>query len=183
MSTRKDGAANGVSSRARRAGALLAALAVLAAPAGCDDDGPTVPVVARLDELTFRAEVHVRESFPVQLGFRLVARNVSDHPVDLLTDGCGLRARAYRTPARAGPAVWDGGPDGACRAGAAPIAVPAGDTVLWTRDVPAGEVLGDSLPDGLYHFTAGLGSAGVASSENVRRIEVRAGEAELALPR
>lgn len=163
---------------------LLSIVTVVLVLGGCDDAAVTAPSVLQLDELTFRASVDVRESFPVQLGFRLAAHNVSEHEVVLIWDGCSLRVRAYREPERAGRPAWKG-PTEPCAANLGPVdvPVPAGDSVVWNREFSAADVLGDSLPDGRYYFTTGLGSASLAHSENVREIEVRAGEAVLAVPR
>lgn len=175
------------SDRRRRSGPtffMLSTVAVMLVLGGCDDGALTAPSVVQLDEITFRGGVDVRESFPVQLGFRLTARNVSDHDVVLVTDGCSLRVRAYREPERTGRPIWRG-PTGPCAANEGPVdvSVPAGDTVVWRREFSASDILGDSLPDGRYFFTSGLGSASVATSENSREIEVQAGAAELAVPR
>lgn len=163
---------------------LLSLVAAVLVLGGCEDGPVTAPALLQLDELTFRGGVDVRESFPVQLGFRLTAHNVSDHEVVLVWDGCSLRVRAYREPERAGRPAWKG-PTEPCAASLGPVdvPVPAGDSVVWNREFSAADVLGDSLPDGRYYFTAGLGSASIATSENVREIEVRAGEAVLAVPR
>lgn len=178
---------DGIGPRGGR-GAALGVLAVLLptaglAPAGCGDGAPTAPSVVRIADVRFRGGVDVRESFPVQLGFRLTARNVGEGDAALVTDACGLGARAYRTRARDGEVAWDGRASGPCRAGVAPVTVPAGDSVLWTVDVSAADVLGNSLPNGRYHFTVSLGRVGVAGTTERREVEVRAGEARLALPR
>ena len=170
----------------RRAPALVVlalGVASLGILVGCGGEAPTAPGTLRLDGLVFRGSVDVRESFPVQLGFRLVARNTGDAEVHLVTDGCGLGALAYRDPDRSGPPAWNGRPAGACRASPAPVTVPAGDSVEWSQEYSAGEVLGDSLPDGRYFFTASLGRVSLAGSDASRRIEVAAGEAVLAVPR
>lgn len=160
--------------------ATLLATAVLT---GCEAPLPTAPTIVQLDELRFHGGLVVLESFPVQLGFRLVARNVTDHDVRLVTDGCGLGARAYRTPDRTGTPAWNGRPAGPCPASAVPLPVAARDSLVWRRDYSAADVLGDSLPDGRYFFTATLGRASLVNSENVRRVEVTAGDARLAVPR
>lgn len=159
-------------------------VASLLAVAACEEGAMTAPSVLRLDEIAFRGSVDVRESFPVQLGFRLTARNLSDHDVVLVTDGCSLRVRAYRDPDRTSGPAWRG-PKDPCAASEGPVDVPvlARDSVVWHRDFSAADVLGDSLPDGRYYFTAGLGSVSVATSENAREVEVQAGEAVLAVPR
>lgn len=162
---------------------FAAALVATVTLAGCETEVPTAPATLQLDELTFVGGVDVRESFPVQLGFRLVARNVADHDVGLVTDGCGIDVRAFRGPERRGEPAWSSDPDGPCLTSPVPIVVAAGDTVLWTRDLTAADVLGDSLPDGRYWFTVALGEASVVTSEHVKEVEVTAGDAELAVPR
>lgn len=162
---------------------VLVGVLATAALAGCETEVPTAPATLQLDELTFVGGVDVRESFPVQLGFRLVARNVADHDVGLVTDGCGIDVRAFSGPERRGEPAWSSDPDGPCLTSPVPIVVAAGDTVLWTRDLTAADVLGDSLPDGHYWFTVALGEASIVTSENVREVEVTAGDAELAVPR
>lgn len=163
----------------RTAGML--AVAVLLA-AGCEDD-PVAPDAIRVDDLIFRGGVDVRESFPVQLGFFLEAHDIGDEEVEIVHDECGMRPRAYRDADRAGPPAWDGRPEGSCLASGAPVSIPAGGTHRWTRDLSAGEILGDSLPDGRYHFTVTLGTVRVAGTGGGRFVEVTAGAATLEVPR
>ena len=154
---------------------------------GCSGDLPTVPTTGHLGQLTFRGGVDVAESFPVQIGFTLDIRNTADRELEILSDGCGVLPRAYGTREREGSPLWDTRPNGIsgepCTASPAPsMVIPAGGSRRLTRSYGARDVLDDSLPDGRYHFSVTYYASPV-NSEEVRLIEVTAGEARLELPR
>lgn len=149
----------------------------------CGQQLPTVPTTDHLGPLSVRGGVDVAESFPVQLTFSLEFENREDFQVRLLTDGCGVLPRAYESPEREGDPVWDTRPEGLsrepCRGPPSPaVVVPAGGSLRLTRQYGAGEVLGDSLPDGRYYFSVTY-RASLENSEEVRLLEVTAGDARL----
>lgn len=127
------------------------------------------------------------ESFPVQLTFLLEFENREDFEARLLTHGCGVLPRAYGSPERTQDPVWDTRPEGIsrepCSSAPSPaVVVPAGGSLRLTREYGAGEVLGDCLPDGRYYFSVTY-RASPERSEEVRLLEVTAGDARLAVTR
>lgn len=169
-----------------RLGGVILMTAMMASLPGCSGEILTVPTTTHLGQLTFRGGVNVAESFPVQLGFTLEIRNRANRDVELLSDGCGILPRAYRTADRDQRPVWDTRRDGVsqepCRAFIAPLSIPAGKSKRLIREYAARDVLGDSLPDGRYHFSVTY-RASLVDSEEVRVVEVTAGEARLEPPR
>lgn len=169
-----------------RRSTIMTGLMLWLASAGCGDGLPVVPDTSRLGQLTFRGGVNVAESFPVQLGFFLDVRNVSERDLRVASDGCGVLPRAWTGAERSGEPRWDTRPEGLsrepCRASVAATTIPAGESLRLTRSYGAADVLGDSLPDGRYYFSVTY-RASVAGSEEVRLVEVTAGDAKLVLPR
>lgn len=154
----------------------MAALGVVS----CSEQDPSSPDLAALLPLEFRAGVDVRESLPVQLGFRLEAENTGDEDIDLLTDACGLQVRAYREPERTGTPAWSHGDlSGPCLARTTLTSVPAGGKTGWKSVHTGAEVLGDSLPEGRYYFTTGLLRVGLSGAGSFQPVEVPSGDALL----
>lgn len=166
---------------------FVAALLMAGMALACGRQLPTVPSTDHLGPLSVRGGVDVAESFPVQLTFSLEFENGEDLEVRLLTDGCGVLPRAYGSPERDGEPVWDTRPEGIsrepCRGPPSPaVVVPAGGSLRLTRQYGAGEVLGDSLPDARYYFSVTY-RASPETSEEVRLLDVTAGDARLSVPR
>lgn len=130
-----------------------------------------------LEPLRYRAAVRVRGDTLVG-GATVV--NTGKLPVQLEFGGCGLQLRAYRTAYRTGGPAWRSDRRGeACILMLHGAMLAPGDSLsrpLRLR-VQVPQVLGDSLPDGRYHFAATLGlNFGLSP-------EVPAGEAVLAARR
>ncbi len=117
---------------------------------------------------------------------RAVVVNEGPDTVHLEFGTCALKLRAYRAAERAGPPVWrservepwSGGGVYGCdlKLGISDLA--PGDSLRpFEVRVPLIEVLGDSLPDGRYHFGA------VLELNFAETGELAAGAAELAVPR
>lgn len=113
-------------------------------------------------------------------------RNTGDRPIALSFGACSIRLRAYRAAGRSGrPAwyserrtAWEGGYVHACDLVGYEATLQPGDTLSrFGIEAPLIEVLGDSLPDGRYHFTASVELNGVWSPE------APAGALDLALVR
>ncbi|HEV2148806.1 MAG TPA: hypothetical protein VGR37_15485 [Longimicrobiaceae bacterium] len=144
-----------------------------------------VELSPRLEGLAFRAETRVKGR---ELHAEASVTNTTARPVYVEYGACALHLRAYRTPARAGEPAWrserrepwEGTMGYACPSYLASHTLAPGETFspkeLRLR-VPLVEVLGDSLTDGRYYFTASL-------RLNFRPTpEFPAGSAELSLPR
>jgi hypothetical protein len=114
--------------------------------------------------------------------------NTTSRPVYLEYGDCALSVRAYRTPDRTGEpawrsefrASWAGGSQYVCLSYGATATVAPGATFQpreFQLTVPLIEILGDSLPDGRYYFSASL------RLNFARTPEFPAGGANLSLPR
>lgn len=71
--------------------------------------------------------------------------------------GCRVRLRAFRYPDRSGRPEWDHdrwSPN--CTHPAFRIELGIGENVQFTKSIPVASILGDSLPEGRYYFTARL---------------------------
>jgi hypothetical protein len=100
---------------------------------------------------------------------------------------CNVSLDAYDTPARGGTPVWrssrsepwEGTYGRACILPLYTVRlVPGAEASLGSYSTRVIEILGDSLPDGHYYFTATIGVGGDA-----RGLSLPAGDFELALPR
>ena len=126
----------------------VAALSCARAPPGSPDPG-----------IVLSARVNTAAGPPLRLVATLSAHNLGVRADTMLFPAyCWLFLRAYRTPERAGPPVWDQEGiwrtrDGGCKLPTRPAVVPAGETREVYGDwVSAREILGDSLPPGRYWF-------------------------------
>jgi hypothetical protein len=110
-------------------------------------------------------------------------------PAHLEYGACATRVLAYRTAARDAIPVWDSnkrrgwdfGQPVVCLLYLVATTLPPGASLSpgeFTLGVPLMDVLGDSLPDGHYYFTASVGFSNRAAIT-----DIPAGEAELALAR
>ena len=145
------------------------------------EDGPTdsPPATSRqVGGVEYSADTRVMESFPVQLGMSVTARNTSGAAVTLeFPDPCVPRLEAYRDSARSGEPAWSQERAIGCAAVIHVVEIGAGRThELGAPTVSAYDVLGDSLPDGRYWLSAVL-------MPNGQRLELPAGAADLAVPR
>jgi hypothetical protein len=100
---------------------------------------------------------------------------------------CNVSLDAYGTPARSGTPVWrssrsqpwEGTYGRACILPLYSVRLaPGAELSLGSYSTRVIEILGDSLPDGHYYFTATIGVGGDA-----RGLSLPAGDFELALPR
>jgi hypothetical protein len=144
----------------------------------------------RADAWETRAELRVihgstNASDSVVVDAVLINRTVG--PIVIEHGACPVRLRAFRTPDRTGSpdwkselrSPWNGGPDYAC-----PLylkSVELAPSQEFSPDefvlrVPISEVLADSLPDGVYHFTVEL-------EVGSRSVQIPVGEAELRMER
>lgn len=155
-------------------------LAVLIA-AGCarettTPDGPGGGAAVVHDDVEYRAETAVMESFPVQLATTVTLTNRGTTPVTLtLPDGCAVLLRAYRSENATTPA-YDAQRNVACTLALQEVTLPPGDREQFSTRSDAREILGDSLPDGTYHLRALVRPNGGV-------VEVPAGVVQLAVPR
>ncbi|MBA2244306.1 MAG: hypothetical protein H0W11_05085 [Gemmatimonadetes bacterium] len=126
--------------------------------------------------LSYRAETQVTGTAPRQLRTEVTVTNTSSQRVRLEYGHCALSIRAYRTPERSGRPAWDerllGRP---CPAYLAGSTLRPGESVSpsqFRSSIPVREILGDSLPEGGYYFSASL-------ALNWQMATMPAGEGEL----
>jgi len=119
----------------------------------------------------------------VSAGHRIVttasATNLQDVRVELeiLGQGCRLRPRAFRDVGRGGVPAWDhSGWSPNCTDRGFEIQLDAGESTQFSNEVQVMDVLGDSLPEGRYYFTARL------SSDGNDQLEILSGADELLRP-
>ena len=132
----------------------------------------------RVEEgIQYKAETAILESFPVQLATTVKLTNTGNSPRQVtFPDGCVVLIRAYRTAERTGEPAWDQSRVVACTMALVEVALAPGESREFQARTDAGLILGDSLPDGRYYFSALLRPDG-------RALEVPAGEADLAVRR
>lgn len=129
------------------------------------------------ESVEYRAETQVMESFPVQLRTRATVTNRAGRTAEVVfPDGCVVLLRAYRSPERSGPPAWDQAGAVGCTMALVEVALAPGEAREFSTGASARDILGDSLPDARYYFTAVLRPGGT-------EVEVAAGDAELAVPR
>jgi hypothetical protein len=101
------------------------------------------------------------------LGVTASVTNTTSRPIYVEYGACALSLRAYRTPDRSGEPVWRsefraswrGGSTYVCLAYGASATIAPGATFQareFRLAVPLIEVVGDSLPNGRYYFSATL---------------------------
>jgi hypothetical protein len=130
---------------------------------------PSVPrTVETVEGLTFRAETHVVEGRPTRLRTQVIITNRNNHWVRLEYGDCSPDLRAYRHANRSGKPVWEqrllpakdpktGMYAPGCDLYGSLAVIPAGEPYVVKRfqlEPTTHEVLGDSLPEGRYFFTA-----------------------------
>lgn len=157
--------------------AMVVAAAVAAAcaadpgePGPRDGDAHTIVE----SNIEYRAETLIMESFPVQLRANVHITNLRSAPVTVtFRDGCLVYLRVYRDAARTSLAYDSERVEG-CTDALVPISVGAGQSkTVSARTISAADILGDSLPNGTYYFSA------VVRPET-HRLTLHAGSAELA---
>jgi hypothetical protein len=171
-----------------RATRSIALLAVLVGATCGDQPTPTPPdrgpdpggnlsgSIVR-DEIEYRAEVLVMESFPVQLSGRVFVTNRSAEPRTVtFVDGCVVLMRSYRP--EGGAPAWDQSSVAGCTMALVPIELgPGEERVLPGGGGSAYEILAGGLPDGSYRITLYLRPV------DAEEIELEAGTTDLAIPR
>ena len=126
------------------------------------------------NNIEYRAESLFLESFPVQVVANVEITNPTGAPVTItFPDGCLVLLRVYRDAERT-KLAYDMAQDYGCTQALVPVTIAAGQTrELSTPPISAAKILGDSLPNGTYYFSALV-------RPNGQRIELRAGSGELA---
>lgn len=152
-----------------------ALLPALVATAACLHDGTQAPRdAAPIRGVDFLARIAVVEKSPTRLTGEIQVTNRRDTLVVLMfPDDCVAMLRAYETVgARVAP-VWDQRETTECDGEPTRIEIGAGAVAAFRiPEVEGGAILRDSLPPGVYRFTAYLRPDG-------RVIEVEAGTVEL----
>jgi hypothetical protein len=141
---------------------LLCALVIASCTAtgtGDADDGvPQAPAApgADLDALHYTADMRIMESFPVQLDARMQVHNPLPRTVALeLPGGCPLTLQVFSDSGRTRIA-WDQQHAIVCTMQIQMVDLASGELREFAVRATALDVLGDSLPDGTYHFSARL---------------------------
>ena len=126
------------------------------------------------DNMHYRAETLLLESFPVQVATNVEITNPASAPVTVtFPDGCLVMLRVYRDAERTRLA-WDMARGFGCTGALVPVTVPGGESkIISAPTVSAATILGDSLPNGRYYFSAMTRPGGVP-------LLLRAGSADLA---
>ena len=126
------------------------------------------------DNLSFRAETLIMESFPVQLRTVVNVSNTGSAPVDLMfPDGCTVLIRVYRDEARTSLA-YDMGRQMGCTLAIQQFRLTRDDVMEFNAPtISAATILGDSLPNATYYLTAVV-------RPNGKIVELEAGSAPLA---
>lgn len=142
--------------------------------------------------MRYAVETQVEGEAPLMLTTQVVAMNPTDRPIYLEYGSCAPRLRAYRSADRRGAPVWrsehrrrPGDTYGyVCLGYLATSWVQPGEAISppeYHARIPLYEILGDSLPEGEYHFLAELEfqrGAGLVLKHDV--VTFSAGSAELA---
>lgn len=166
--------------RAARDARQIAAIAMVAA-LGCAQGGdpqePPSTIAAVVESgVSYSADTRVMESFPVQLAIIVTATNTSERSIDItFPDGCVVLLRVYRDAARTDLA-WDQADHVGCTMALVEWDIAPGSSETARAATDAGQILGDTLPDGEYWLEAVLRPDG-------RTVVVPAGSVELAIPR
>lgn len=82
-------------------------------------------------------------------------RNFDSDTVEVVLEGCATGARAFGSAERSGRPLWRAREPGCSMIGPIGRRLAPGDTLpmaMFAQRFPIDYVLGDSLPDGLYHF-------------------------------
>jgi hypothetical protein len=126
------------------------------------------------DNLEFRAETLIMESFPVQLRTIVRATNPTNARLPLtFPDGCTVMVRVYRDPARTSLA-YDMSRVMGCTQAIQEFNINGNAAKeFMAPTISAATILGDSLPNGTYYLSAVV-------RPNGKRIELEAGSAPLA---
>ncbi|MGQ0560780.1 MAG: BsuPI-related putative proteinase inhibitor [Gemmatimonadota bacterium] len=153
--------------------ALLLALAACGRPEPAGPARDASQIVVQ-DNVSYHAETLLLESFPVQVATNVSIRNRADSPVTItFPDGCVVQLRVYRDAARTALA-YDMARQFGCTMALVPVTLAANGTKEFSAPtISASKILGDSLPNGRYYFSAVI-------RPNGRQLVIPAGSAELA---
>lgn len=112
-------------------------------------------------DLRYLAETRIMESFPVQLATTVKIENIGSRPAAVeFASGCPVLLRAYRSPDRAAPPAWDQAREVFCTQAIQLVTINPGEAREFTTRTDAGQILGDSLPNGRYFLTAVVNKTG-----------------------
>ncbi len=131
-----------------------------------------LPAMRTRDGLVFRAATTWSGASPQNLRTIVTISNPSRCPASLRLFNHPFAVYAYQHAERSGKPAW--GRWRAAHADSAPIVIPPGGSRSLHADFTASAVLGDSLPDGVYHF-----AAAVAPQHSSYPLVLSAGEARL----
>ena len=126
------------------------------------------------NNIEYRAETLFMESFPVQVATNVEITNQTGAPATItFPDGCLVLLRVYRDAERT-KLAYDMARDYGCTMALVPVTIGAGQSKKISAPTSsAASILGDSLPNGTYYFSALI-------RPNGQRLELRAGSGELA---
>lgn len=155
--------------------ALAAACTGGPAPGNPADDAASdvaQPAVRTPNGLEYHADTRILESYPVQLHTTVSITNTTTAPVSItMPDGCTVLLRAYRSATATTPA-FDQLKVAICTMALMEATLAPGETSRFEGRTDAGEILGDSLPNGKYWLRAVVRPDGGL-------VEVGVGEVEL----
>jgi hypothetical protein len=126
------------------------------------------------NNVEYSAETLIMESFPVQVrtNVQLSNRGSSNQTVTF-PDGCVVILRVYSDAART-QLVYESRRDFMCTMATVPIEIAAGSQrEVSSPSISAAQILGSSLPNGRYHFSALIRPDG-------KQLLIPAGSADLA---
>ncbi|MCI0436083.1 MAG: hypothetical protein L0271_20940 [Gemmatimonadetes bacterium] len=124
---------------------------IAGAVACADATGP----VRTVNGLEYRAWTDILESYPIQLHVHVEIRNRRLRTTTVeFPDGCVVLVRAFREGVET--AAWDQAQIVGCTDAIVTVQLRPGESRRFESRTGAGEILGDSLPDGYYRIEACL---------------------------
>jgi hypothetical protein len=143
-----------------------------------NSEGPDQPLQPGSDAVIqgtveYRASTAVMESFPVQVRTEVTLRNQRGEDITVtFSDGCVVQVEVYRDSARR-DLVWDSASRFGCSMALVPVSIGAGkSTTVSAPSISAADILGSSLPNGRYYFTAVIRPDGTTLNLDAGSVEL-----------
>lgn len=158
---------------------LFAAFAITATLGVCKEStGPrsAAQSIARVGAVVVTATVQVLRDEPPGVLNEVLMLNASSEPTELfIAGGCPMHVRIFEMATLSGRPKWSSypPPEGqACIANLIRVEIPANGRHVIRMRIPVKDILGDSLPSGVYYFSSVV-------DLSVGQVEIHAGQAKL----